>query len=67
MTKPSFLPWWQCSALVLDGDDEIDLDIEVRAATAGEAEDVARAEWADHGIDVNTVKTSRLDTDCADA
>ena len=65
--KPSFLPWWNCSALVLEGDDEIDLDIEVRAATAGEAEDVARAEWADHGIDVDTVKTSRVDPDCADA
>jgi hypothetical protein len=32
------LPWWSCSALILDGHDEIDADIEVRAATAGEAE-----------------------------
>jgi hypothetical protein len=35
--KP-MLPWWSCSALILDGHDEIDADIEVRAATAGEAE-----------------------------
>ena len=65
--KPTFLPWWSCSALLLDGDDEIDLDIEVRAATAGEAEDIARAEWADHGYSTNAVKISRLDADSADA
>lgn len=67
MTRQTFLPWWQCSAMLLDGDDEIDLDIEVRAATAGEAEDVARAEWLDHGYSPDTVKTSRIDSDCADA
>ena len=65
--KPTFLPWWSCSALLLDGDDEIDLHIEVRAATAGEAEDIARAEWDDHGYSPEAVKVSRVDPDRADA
>lgn len=64
--KP-MMPWWYCAALVLDGDDELDLDLEIQAATAGEAEDIARAEWADHGIDVDAVKTSRLDPENVDA
>ena len=47
---PTFLPWWQCAAMVFDDSDEfyLDLDLEIQAATAGEAEDIARAEWADH-------------------
>ena len=53
------LPWWQCSAIVFDGADEVDLDIEVRAATAGEAEDIARSEWSDHGLDAEAVKVRR--------
>lgn len=56
------LPWWSCAALILDGDDEIDLDIEVRAATAGEAEDIARSEWADHGLDPECVKVRRCES-----
>lgn len=58
---PTFLPWWHCAALVLDGDDEIDLDLEVRAETAGEAEDFARYEWSDHGHNPEHVKVRRLD------
>lgn len=58
--KP-MLPWWQCCAIVFDGADEIDLDLEVRAASAGEAEDIARAEWSDHGIDAETVKVRKCD------
>lgn len=59
MSGATFLTWWQCSALLLDGEDEIDLDIEVRAATAGEAEDVARAEWSDHGYSPERVRVRR--------
>jgi hypothetical protein len=58
--KP-MLPWWSCSAMILDGTDEIDADIEVRAATAGEAEDIARSEWQDHGLDPEAVTVRRLD------
>jgi hypothetical protein len=58
--KP-MLPWWSCSALILDGHDEIDADIEVRAATAGEAEDIARAEWQDHGLDAEAITVRRCD------
>jgi hypothetical protein len=58
--KP-MLPWWSCSALILDGEDEIDADIEVRAATAGEAEDVARAEWHEHGLAPEAVQVRRID------
>lgn len=58
--KP-MLPWWQCSALILDGHDEIDADIEVRAATAGEAEDIARAEWADLGLGADAITVRRCD------
>jgi hypothetical protein len=56
-----FLPWWNCAALLLDGEDEIDLDIDVRAATAGEAEDAARGEWADHGYNPEAVKVRQID------
>jgi hypothetical protein len=55
------LPWWSCSAMILDGDDEIDADIEVRASTAGEAEDIARAEWADHGLGADAVTVRRVE------
>lgn len=55
------LPWWQCAAVVFEDADEIDLDLETQAATAGEAEDIARAEWADQGIDVDVVKVRRAD------
>lgn len=58
--KP-MLPWWQCAAVIFEGADEIDLDIETQAATAGEAEDIARAEWADHGYSVDAVKVRRAD------
>lgn len=58
--KP-MLSWWQCCVIVFDGFDEIDLDIEVRAATAGDAEGIARAEWADHGLDAETVKVRRCE------
>lgn len=61
MSGETFLPWWQCSAMILDGFDEIDADIEVRAATAGEAEDIARAEWADHGLGAEAITVRRLD------
>jgi hypothetical protein len=47
--------------MILDGDDEIDADIEVRAATAGEAEDIARAEWQDHGLDAEAITVRRCD------
>lgn len=56
--KP-MLPWWRCSALILDGGDEIDLDIEVRAESAAQAEDIARAEWQDHGLDAEAVTVRR--------
>ena len=55
------LPWWSCAALILDGGDEIDLDLEVRAATAGEAEDIARAEWSDHGLEPEAGRVRRCD------
>ena len=58
--KP-MLHWWSCSAMILDGDDEIDADLEVRAATAGEAEDIARAEWADLGLGADAVTVRRCD------
>lgn len=58
--KP-MLPWWSCSAMILDGDDEIDADLEVRAATAGEAEDIARSEWADLGLSAETVIVRRCE------
>jgi hypothetical protein len=61
MSGETFLPWWQCSALILDGHDEIDADIEVRASTAGEAEDIARAEWADLGLGADAVTVRRCD------
>lgn len=61
MTPKTFLPWWSCSALLLDGDDEIDLDVDVPAATAGEAEDIARAEWSDHGYTPETVIVRKID------
>ena len=47
--------------MILDGDDEIDADLEVRAATAGEAEDIARAEWADLGLGADAVTVRRCD------
>lgn len=53
--KP-MLPWWSCSAMILDGADEIDADLEVRAATAGD-----RAEWADMGLGADAVKVRRCD------
>ena len=40
---------------------EIDADIEVRASTAGEAEDIARAEWADHGLGADAVTVRRVE------
>ena len=55
------LPWWSCSAMILDDFDEIDADLDVRAATAGEAEDIARAEWADLGLDADAVTVRRVD------
>lgn len=61
MSGETFLPWWQCSAMLFDGEDEIDLDAEVRAATAGEAEDVARADWADHGYNPENVRVRRVE------
>lgn len=61
MTRPTFLPWWQCAAVIFDGEDEIDLDAEVRAATAGEAEDVARADWNDLGYNPENVKVRRVE------
>lgn len=61
MTPKTFLPWWSCSALLLDGDDEIDLDVDVRAAEAGEAEDIARAEWNDHGYNPESVIVRKID------
>jgi hypothetical protein len=61
MSGETFLPWWSCSAMILDGDDEIDADIEVRASTAGEAEDIARAEWGDHGLGADAVTVRRVE------
>lgn len=61
MTGPTFLPWWQCSAMLLDGEDEIDLDLEVRAATAEEAEYSARETWSDHGYSPDEVKVRRVE------
>jgi hypothetical protein len=60
MTPKTFLPWWSCSALLLEGDDEIDLDVDVRAAEAGEAEDIARAEWNDHGHNPESVIVRKI-------
>lgn len=58
----TFIPWWQCSALVLEGTDEIDLDVEVRAATADEAEHDARERWSDHGYNPDRVTVRRCDS-----
>lgn len=55
----TFLPWWQASAVLFDGTDEVDLDLEVRAATAEEAEEAARSEWDDHGYNPDEVKVRR--------
>lgn len=61
MSKPTFIPWWQCSALLDDGTAEIDLDLEVRAATAEEAEEAARAAWDDHGHNPDEVRVRRVE------
>lgn len=58
----TFLPWWQCSAVVLEGADEIDLDVEVRAATADEAEYDARERWSDHGYNPDRVNVRRCES-----
>lgn len=58
----TFLPWWNCAAVILDGDDEIDLDTDVRAEDAEAAEDYAREEWSDHGCNPDRVKVRRLDS-----
>lgn len=57
----TFLPWWNCAAIILDGDDEIDLDADVRAEDAEAAEDYARERWSDHGHNPDRVKVRRLD------
>lgn len=62
MTAKTFLPWWNCAAMILDGDDEIDLDLDVRAATAEEAEEFARYTWDEHGHNPEIVKTRRIDS-----
>lgn len=61
-TMKTFIPWWQCSAVILEGDDEIDLDVEVRAATAEEAEHDARERWSDHGYNPDRVTVRRCDS-----
>jgi hypothetical protein len=61
MTPKTFLPWWSCSALILEGEDEIDLDIDVRAETAEEAEYCARERWSDHGYNPETVSVRKID------
>jgi len=53
--KP-MLPWWSCSALILDGEDEIDLDVDVQAADAEAAEYDAREQWIDHGHNPEKVR-----------
>lgn len=53
---PPMLPWWSCSAIILDGEDEIDLDLDVRADDAEAAEYSARAQWSDHGYNPETVR-----------
>lgn len=62
MTPKTFLPWWSCSALILEGDDEIeiDLDVEVRAESAEEAERDARERWSDHGYNPETVSVRKI-------
>lgn len=61
MTPKTFLPWWSCSALILEGDDEIDLDVDVRAETAEEAEYDARERWNDHGYNPESVIVRKID------
>ena len=61
MTPKTYLPWWSCSALILEGDDEIDLDVDVRAAEAGESEGIARAGWNDHGYNPESVIVRKID------
>jgi hypothetical protein len=61
MTPKTFLPWWSCSALIIDGGEEIDLDVEVRAESAEEAEHDARERWSDHGHNPETVSVRKID------
>lgn len=58
--KP-MLPWWSCSALILEGEDEIDLDVDVQAADAAAAEYDAREQWIDHGHNPERVSVRRRD------
>jgi hypothetical protein len=55
------LPYWSCSALILEGEDEIDLDHETRAASAEDAEDDAREVWSDHGFNPEKVIVRKID------
>jgi hypothetical protein len=63
--KP-MLPWWQCSATILERDPvygeyvDNELDHETRAATAEEAEYDARETWIAHGYNPERVKVRRL-------
>ena len=66
MSGETFLPWWSCSAMILDGCDEIDADLEVRrveekcmivpavAASSRECGGIrqseCRHEWAESGF-----------------
>jgi hypothetical protein len=47
--------------MILDGEAEIDLDVDVRAEDAAAAEDDARERWSDHGFNPETVRVRRLD------
>jgi hypothetical protein len=58
--KP-MLPWWSCSALILEGEDEIDLDVDVQAADAEAAEYDAREQWIDHGYSPEKVRVRMIE------
>lgn len=58
--KP-MLPWWSCSAMILDGEGEIDLDLDVRAVDAEAAEYDAREQWIDHGYNPETVRVRMIE------
>jgi hypothetical protein len=61
MSGETFLPWWSCSALILDGEDEIDLDVDVRAVDAEAAEYDAREQWIDHGHNPEKVRVRMIE------
>lgn len=64
--KP-MLPWWSCSATILEYDPvfgeyvDCEIDHDTRAANEEEAEDDAREAWSAHGHNPDRVKVRRVD------